>query len=194
MYNIYLSVVCSLYSFQRNERIKMSISAIKKIFHCFLRFVFDKCIAVQFNLSRRLKSSCLKSKRERICREDRIRNDESFSLHHILCPISCFDLNWSWDRIREAKRGSDEEGVAVKENAKERSNERQKLARLVGNAWNVRTHSRTAFCRVCARAYLYVRPFARLVLCFEEGQEEGHGGDPNYASASGGEITLNAPW
>lgn len=42
--------------------------------------------------------------------------------------------------------------VEVRENAKERSNERQKLARLLGNAWNVRSHSRTAFC-----AYVYVR-------------------------------------
>jgi len=48
--------------------------------------------------------------------------------------------------VSEVKR------VGVKENAKERSNEREKLARLVGNAWNVRTRSRTAFCM-----YVYTR-------------------------------------
>lgn len=59
---------------------------------------------------------------------------------------------------------SSEERTEVRENAKERSNERQKLARLVGNAWNVRAHSRTAFCvHVYVRICIYTRARLRLI-------------------------------
>lgn len=44
---------------------------------------------------------------------------------------------------------------------------RQKLARLVGNAWNVRTHFTHGILRecICAYMYLYVRAFASGKYC-----------------------------
>ncbi|EGI63704.1 hypothetical protein G5I_07942 [Acromyrmex echinatior] len=43
---------------------------------------------------------------------------------------------------------------------------KEKLARLVGNAWNVRTRSRTIFCEcVCVYTYLYVCMFASGKHC-----------------------------
>lgn len=48
------------------------------------------------------------------------------------------------------------------ENAKERRNERQKLARLAGNAWNVRTRSRTAFCVLVS---VRIRTYTCARLC-----------------------------
>ena len=69
---------------------------------------------------------------------------------------------------------------------------KEKLARLVGNAWNVRTRSRTVFCE-CVRVYtnLYACMFASGKHCAlrKSKRRAPNGGDPNYASASGGEIS-----
>lgn len=67
-----------------------------------------------------------------------------------------------------------EERAEVKENAKERGNERQKLARLVGNAWNVRTHSRMAFCvYVYVRIYIYTCARLRQISTVLRGRPRG---------------------
>lgn len=90
--------------------------------------------------------------------------------------------------------------MEVRENAKGRSNERQKLARLVGNT-RTRSHARDSSCTFHICIYVYecadvcARACYAVVRTKEERarEREEHRGDPNYASASGGEITLNAP-
>jgi len=84
----------------------------------------------------------------------------------------------------------------VRGNAKEKSNERQKLARLVGNAWDVRTRLRAARARVCVCMFVSVYVFICVHVASGKyctlRKSKRRATDPNYASASRGEITLNA--
>jgi len=67
-------------------------------------------------------------------------------MSHLLLQ-SKLELRSNKKRSKESGRGRMQKRDATKE----------KLARLVGNAWNVRTRSRTVFCEcVCVYTYLYV--------------------------------------
>lgn len=76
-------------------------------------------------------------------------------MSHLLLQ-SKLELRWNKRRSKESGSG----GRTRKRDAMKD----KKLARLAGNAWNVRTRSRTAFCvLVSVRIHVFIRAHVRTV-------------------------------